>query len=176
MTKRKLKVLYYVIYLLFLQAAVHILAHPLSVNSWLQQQGVQWWWFPALSLGVRAHSLAASVFANLHSSASPAHTATTTTQPLHQPQQEPLVWMICLNRRQEVRPVLKHRYCFSKKRNKGRSSLAAFMFLLDWCGYVSMLSITHTVHFEAFQPIAPCSLYSWIVTPIVYNRRNKVSC
>jgi len=49
---------------------------------------------------------------------------------------------------------------FFKKRNKGRSSLAAYMFLLDWCGYVSMLSITHIVHFEAFQPIAPCSLYS----------------
>ena len=115
--------LHYVIYLLFLQAAARILAHPLSVNSWLQQQqqGVQWWWFPVPSLGVRAHSLAASVFANLHSSASPAHTATTTTQPLHQPQQEPLVWMICLNRRQEVRPVLKHRYCFSKKEMKAEA-------------------------------------------------------
>jgi len=45
-----------------------------------------------------------------------------------------------------------------RKKQKGRSSLAACMFLLDWCGYVSMLSITHTVHFEAFQLIAPCSL------------------
>lgn len=152
--------LHFVIYLLLLQAAVHILAHPLSVNSWLlQQQGVQWWWFPALSLGVRAHSLAASVFANLHSSASPAHTATTTTQPLHQPQQEPLVWMICLNRHQEVRPVLKHWYCFSKKETKAEAGW------LPICSCsigvaVSMLSITHTVHFEAFQPLAPCSLYS----------------
>lgn len=65
---------------------------------------------------------------------------------------------------------------FFEKRNEGRSSLAAYMFLLDWCGYASLLSIKHTVHFEAFQRTAPCSLHSWIVTPIVYNRRNKVSC
>jgi hypothetical protein len=49
---------------------------------------------------------------------------------------------------------------FVKKRNKGRSSLSAYAFLLDRCGYVSMLSITHTVHFEAFQPIASCYFFS----------------
>lgn len=65
---------------------------------------------------------------------------------------------------------------FFKKRYKGRSSLAAYMFLLDWCGYVSVLSITHTVRFEAFQLIAPCSLYSWIATPILFNRSHTVSC
>lgn len=98
------------------QVTAHIPARPLSVNSWLQQEEQQWWSFLALNPGVHAHYLAAWVFANPHSSASPAHTATTTTKPLHQLRREHLVWMICLNRRQEVRSVLNHRYCFPKKK------------------------------------------------------------
>lgn len=133
------------------QDAAHIPDRPLSESSWLRQEGLLWWWFLVLNLGVRAHCLAAWVFANPHFSASPAHTATATAKPLPQPQQEPLVWTICLNHHQEVRPVLDHWHCSPKTKeiNKGRSSLAASVFLLDMCGYALMLSITHTVHFEA---------------------------
>ena len=133
------------------QVTAHIPARRLYVNSWLQQEGQQWWLFLALNPGARAHYLAAWVFANPHFSASPAHTATTTTKPLHQLLREHLVWTICLNRHQEVRSVLNHRYCFPKKHkpNKGRNSLAASVFLLDQCSCISMLWNTSAIHFEA---------------------------
>lgn len=119
----RLKILCAANNLLCLQAAAHILDRRLSVSSWLQQEGPPSWWFLALNLGVRAHCLAAWVFANPHFSAWPAHTVTATTQLLRQPQQEPLVWMICLNRHQELRPVLNHWHCFPKGKevNKGRA-------------------------------------------------------
>jgi hypothetical protein len=141
MTKARFCINFFAIHVFWPQVTARIPARPPSGNSWPQQEGQQWWSSPALSPRVHAHYLAAWVFANPLSSASPAHTATTTTKPvLHQQQREPLVWMICLNRHQEVRSVLHHRYCFPNKKEKwkpdeGRSLLAA-SFLLNHCGYV----------------------------------------